>query len=56
MNKVSVVIDHQTISYWKYEVINELYKDGLLNTLYITDNQPINPSVVLKKSRYSMVV
>ena len=49
MNKVSVVIDHQTISYWKYEVINELYKDGLLNTLYITDNQPINPSVVLKR-------
>ena len=49
MNKVSVVIDHQTISYWKYEVINELYKDGLLNTLYITDNQQINPSVVLKR-------
>ena len=49
MNKLSVVVDHQTLSYWKYEIINKLHEDGLLNTLYITDNYSINPRVILQR-------
>ena len=49
MNKVSVVIDHQTVSYWKYEVINRLHEDGLLNNLYITENHSIDPRVILRR-------
>ena len=37
MNKISVVIDNQTISYWKYEIILTLYKNGLLETIYVTE-------------------
>ena len=37
MNKISVVIDNQTISYWKYEIILTLYKNGLLGTIYVTE-------------------
>ena len=44
MNKVSVVVDHQTISYWKYEVILTLYKKGLLKTIYLTDRSSKNIS------------
>ena len=49
MNKVSVVIDHQTVSYWKYEIINRLHEDGLLNNLYITENHSIDPRVILRR-------
>ena len=37
MNKVSVVIDSETISYWKYEIILTLHNKGLLDTLFISD-------------------
>jgi hypothetical protein len=36
MNKVSVVIDSETISYWKYEIILTLHSKGLLDTLFIS--------------------
>ena len=49
MNKVSVVIDHQTISYWKYEVILTLYKKGLLKTIYLTDKSSKNIRLALKR-------
>ena len=47
MNKVSVVIDQQTISYWKYEVIQTLYKKDLLETIYITDKSSKNFKLAL---------
>ena len=49
MNKVSVVIDHQTISYWKYEIILTLYKKGLLETIYLTDKSSKNFRLALKR-------
>ena len=49
MNKVSVVIDHQTISYWKYEIILTLYKKGLLETIYITDKSSKDFRLALKR-------
>ena len=49
MNKASVVIDHQTISYWKYEVILALYKKGLLETIYITGESSKNFKLALKR-------
>ena len=50
MNKVSVVIDQQTISYWKYEVIQTLYKKDLLETIYITDKSSKNFKLALKRT------
>ena len=31
MNKTSVVIDRHTVSYWKYQLIDKLYKENNLN-------------------------
>ena len=50
MNKVSVVIDQQTISYWKYEVIQTLYKKNLLETIYLTDKSSKNFKLTLKRT------
>jgi hypothetical protein len=49
MNKLSVVVDHQTISYWKYEIILTLYKKGLLETIYITDKSSKDFRLALKR-------
>ena len=49
MKKVSVVIDSEKISNWKFQIINKLSKDSLLNTIYITGNTPINPRLTLRR-------
>ena len=49
MNKVSVVIDSEKISNWKYQVINKLSEEDLLNAIYVTGDNSINPKVILKR-------
>ena len=39
MNKTSVVIDGHTVSYWKYQLIDKLYKENNLNKIYITNHK-----------------
>ena len=39
MNKTSVVIDEHTVSYWKYKLIDKLYKENNLNKIYIKNNK-----------------
>ena len=38
MNKTSVVIDGHTVSYWKYQLIDKLYKENNLNKIYLTNH------------------
>ena len=35
MNKTSVVIDRHTVSYWKYQLIDKLYKELVLQQKYL---------------------
>ena len=39
MNKTSVVIDGHTVSYWKYQLIDKLYKENNLKKIYITNHK-----------------
>ena len=39
MNKTSVVIDGHTVSYWKYQLIDKLYKENNLKKIYITNHE-----------------
>ena len=42
MNKTSVVIDGHTVSYWKYQLIDKLYKENNLKKIYITNHKSFN--------------
>ena len=38
MNKTSVVIDGHTVSHWKYQLIDKLYKENNLKNIYLTNH------------------
>ena len=44
MNKTSVVIDGHTVSYWKYQLIDKLYKENNLKKIYITNHKNFYPT------------
>ena len=44
MNKTSVVIDGHTVSYWKYHLIDKLYKENNLKKIYITNHKNFYPT------------
>ena len=44
MNKTSVVIDGHTVSYWKYQLIDKLYKENNLKLIYITNHKNFYPT------------
>ena len=44
MNKTSVVIDGHTVSYWKYQLIDKLYKENNLNKIYLTNHKNFYPT------------
>ena len=47
MNKTSVVIDGHTVSYWKYQLIDKLYKENNLKKIYITNHKNFYPTFSL---------
>ena len=47
MNKTSVVIDGHTVSYWKYQLIDKLYKENNLKKIYITNHKNFYPAFSL---------
>ena len=44
MNKTSVVIDGHAVSYWKYQLIDKLYKENNLKKIYITNHKNFYPT------------
>ncbi len=44
MNKTSVVIDRYTVSYWKYQLIDKLYKENNLDKIYLTNHKNFYPA------------
>ena len=49
MNKYSVVIDSETISYWKFLLISKLYDEQKIDCFYIVNKKQSSLSLSIKR-------